>query len=129
MHGQDTAWQEWEGVVAVFWSSEVIPLARYRLDFWIAPEYRHPVLTTQIAQGVLHHLFEIRQFQLVYGITPITNRLALRFFLRLGFRHRVRLPGGTIAPQTGQPLDAMMTLIPRADWRAQQAERARNATH
>jgi hypothetical protein len=122
MHEQDSAWQQWHGVTAVVWSSDVVPLARYRLDYWIAPAFRHPRMSMQIAHGVLHHLFEVRQFHLVWGLTPITNRLALRIVLRLGCTMRQRWPGGTIDPRTGRPMDAMMTLLPREVWRRAQGE-------
>jgi RimJ/RimL family protein N-acetyltransferase len=115
LHTHD-AWQEWQGVVAVVYSSDVIPGARYRLDYWLAPAYRHPTLSRQIARQVLDYLFQIRQFQLVWGLTPVTNTLAVRFLLRLGFQRREVWPGGTIDPHTGQPIDAVCTLIPRKAW-------------
>jgi len=123
VHSQDLGWQQGEGVVAVVWSSDVLPLSRYRLDYWIAPAYRHPRLTAQIAQGVLHHLFETRQFQVVWGITPMTNRLALRVLLRWGFRSRGVWPGGTIDPHTSQPMDAMVTVLAREEWRMLEREK------
>jgi len=117
MHDPERAWQQWDGVAAVFWSSDVLPRSRYRLDYWIAPHLRHPVMTAQIAQGVLHHLFEVRDFRLVWGITPVTNRPARRVLLRLGFTKRQVWQDGTIDPHTGAPLDAVVTLLHREAWR------------
>lgn len=117
VHEQDSAWPQWEGVAAVIWSDDVLPASRYRLHYWMAPHVRHPLLTAQIAQGVLHHLFEVRNFQLVWGITPVTNRPALRILLRLGFTERQHWPGATIDPHTGLPMDAVVTTLQREVWR------------
>jgi hypothetical protein len=116
VHEQEADWTHWQGVVAIAWSSDVVPRARYRLDYWVAHPYRHPKHSLQIARGVLDYLFQIRQFAFVYGITPVTNRLALRLLIRLGLRDQEIWPLGTINPHTGAPLDAIITRITREAW-------------
>lgn len=111
-------WQHGEGVMALCWSDQVIPRASFKLSFYISPPYRHPVMSTQLACGMLRHLFEVRLFENVWGLTPVTNRLALRFYRRLGLSpaHHIYRPKSVLDPLTGEPMDAFETWLSRTEW-------------
>lgn len=122
IHSPDSAWQMLDGVMAIAWSDDAVPLARIRLTFYVFPEYRHPRLTRQLCEGMLRHLFQVRLFENVWGLVPVENRLAVRFLSRQGFLDTTLRPKALLDPVTKRPVDALEVWLRRQDWEALQAE-------
>ena len=126
VHTPAVAWQTLDGVMAFAWGDDTVPKARYRCHFYVFPDYRHPLLTRQLYTGMLHHLFEERGFHNVWGLTPVTNKLALRFLRRMGIAGQRLRKDATIDPVTLEPIDCLETWITREAWRQWQAVSARS---
>lgn len=78
------------GVIGVVWGDDAHPPRRQRVHFWIAPPYRHPMVTQQLAQIGLAPFFE--RYAVLWGITPATYVQAIRAIRRWGFQEVGRLP-------------------------------------
>lgn len=74
-------------------------------------EYWHPDVSKVFGQICLSHWFNVLEFDLVYGITPVPNRPARRYCQRLGFEYSARIPG--FVSYKGKTVDAMVATMTR----------------
>jgi RimJ/RimL family protein N-acetyltransferase len=110
-------WPTGDGILAVAYLDDLQVPARARLHHYVYPTYRTPRITTGIATLVLHYSFEQLGLQALYGLTPSTNRGAIRFAKRLGFEPCQVKP----MVYEGQVVEGIETVLTRARWHARQA--------
>jgi RimJ/RimL family protein N-acetyltransferase len=79
-------------------------------DFWNAP------LTKAFGDVCLSQWFSIVGLNLVYGITPSPNRLAIRYCRRLGFNYVARIP--QFVSYDGETVDADICTLTREQFEA-----------
>jgi hypothetical protein len=58
-------------------------------------DYRDPVKTRMFGRIVLGHWFNILGMNIVYAMTPASNKAAIRYSQGVGFRYLATLPGFT----------------------------------
>lgn len=111
---EGAAWQAGEGIIGCAYGDDAYPPLRQRLHFWVAPAYRHPMMTTALIHQVLPLYFA--KYAMLWGITPVTRHLALRAVRRWGFHEVGRFPG---SEQEGEyRVDGVVSVLTRAEWQA-----------
>ena len=113
-HEWESDWRHGEGVLGLSWYDDILESTRARIHFYVFPPYRHSLLTKRVASVVLAYLFGTRGFDMLYGLTPVENRLALRFIHRIGFEPVGRLTNAV--KDHGAPSDAIISQLTRDRW-------------
>jgi RimJ/RimL family protein N-acetyltransferase len=79
-------------------------------------EYWHPEVSKAFGDICLGHWFNVLEFDLIYGITPVQNRPARRYCQRLGFEYSAKIPG--FVSYRGKTVDAMVATMTREQFNA-----------
>lgn len=82
-------------------------------EFWI------PSVTRAYGEILLGHWFNILEMDLIYGITPVPNRLAQRYCRRLGFRYTpCPIPG--FVSYHNETVDAVVCTMTRNEFNSRE---------
>ncbi len=113
-------WQHGEGIIGVAWLDAVKPGVRAFINFWVHPLYRHPWVVDPIVDRVFADVFETQAFQVLFGLTPLSNPVACRAARRWGFKVLAVLPGADLDLLHGEsgltPVAAQLAVLTREDW-------------
>lgn len=77
-------------------------------------EYWQPQVSKAFGLICLSQFFNVLEMDMVYGITPVPNRLSRLFTTRLGFKQKAILPG--FVSYKGQTVDAIYSAITRVEF-------------
>lgn len=116
LHHDGARWPTGEGLVAVAYLDDTEGICRTRVHHFVMTKYRHPRVTQGLGQMVIDYLFSVRGFHLLWGLTAVKNRGALRFSRHLGFEPVHIWENAVLWEQL--PTDAMQTMLTRARWQA-----------
>lgn len=94
LHHDTVPWQQADGLMMIAWFDDIVPPLRARVHQWVAPAYRHPVVSLQLGHILIRHFFEQMEFHMLEGRTPVGNRAGVRYALRLGFQPVATIPYG-----------------------------------
>lgn len=110
----DTEIQTAQEVMAVVWGDDAQAPNRQRVHCWVAPAYRHPVLTDLLAVQALTDL--LTHYRTLWCLIPASNRSALRAVRRWGFVPSGRLPQ---SEDDGRyAVDGLVWALTRQRWNA-----------
>lgn len=79
-------------------------------------EYWKPELTEAFGNICLGQWFNVLEYDLVYGVTPVPNRPARHYCKRIGFEYSARIPG--FVSYHGKTVDAMVATMTRQQFNA-----------
>lgn len=80
--------------------------------------FQKPPLTQVFGQICLGHWFCIQDFDMVYVITPASNKAAIRYVMRLGFHYRATLPKWM--SRRGVLVDARIGMMTRDEYNSRE---------
>ncbi len=87
-----------------------------RGSFAFFREFWHPAITESFGRLFLSHGFGMLSYDVIYGITPASNKLAVRFCRKLGFTYHPEIPN--FCSRRGELTDAMICTMNRGEFEA-----------
>ena len=100
------------------WLSEVTNcqdvITRATGSFVYFKKFQTPKITTALGKRVLDFWFNHLKINTLVGVTPASNRVALAYIKRLGFKQCGMVPSFTTL--FGSVTDAVVTVMTQSDW-------------
>jgi len=107
-----------QDIAAIGWLSGLESYADKRqralASFCVFKDYQHPNLTSQMARLQFRYWFEHLRMDILIGMTPANNRLAVQFTKRIGFRELCRIPN--YSAYLGKVSDTVVTMMDREQY-------------
>ncbi len=91
-------------------------LRKARGSFAFFKEYWHPTVTEAFGLMFLSHGFNVLGYDVIYGITPASNKLAKRYCERIGMVYQSTIPNFT--SRRGELTDSMICTMTREQFNA-----------
>ncbi len=95
-------------------------ISKARGSFAFFREFWHPGITEAFGNLFLSHGFGMLNYDVIYGATPASNKLAVRFCRKLGFTYYHAIPN--FCSRRGELTDALVCVMTRDEFNRNLAE-------